>query len=126
MALARLRSFCRSVLRRVEMEHDLADELQFHLERRADDLVARGMTHADAMRTARLEFGSVERYKEETRQSFGLRLVDEFRSDLRYAWRSLRKNKGFAAAAIATLTLGIGANTAVFSVFDAVIRELPV
>src|SRR6187551_320551 len=108
------------------MERELSDELQFHLERRADDLAARGMARAEAMRTARLEFGSPEKYKEETRASRGLRFVDELRSDLRYAWRSLGKNRGFAAAAIATLALGIGANTAVFSVFDAVIRDLPV
>jgi predicted permease len=127
MFWARLRSFARSVMRRSEMESNLSDELQFHLERRAEDLAARtGMTPAEAMRTARIEFGSPEKYKEETRASRGLRFVDELRGDLRFAWRSLRKNKGFAAAAIATLALGIGANTAVFSVFDAVIRDLPV
>jgi hypothetical protein len=127
MFWARLRSFYRSVVHRSEMERNLSDELQFHLERRAEDLAARtGMTQAEAMRAARIEFGSPEKYKEETRASRGLRLVDELRSDLRFAWRSLRKNKGFAAAAIATLALGIGANTAVFSVFDAVIRDLPV
>jgi predicted permease len=127
MVRARLRSFCRSVVQRSEMERELSDELQFHLERRAEDLAARtGMTPGEAMRAARIEFGSPEKYKEETRASRGLRFVDELRSDFRFAWRSLRKNRGFAAAAIATLALGIGANTAVFSVFDAVIRDLPV
>src|SRR5262245_52068547 len=118
---SRLRSLWRSVVHRADVEQSMSDEMQFHLERRADDLAARGMTRAEAMRTARLEFGSVEKYKEETRESRGLRFVDELRADVRFAWRSLRKNKGFAAAAIATLALGIGANTAVFSVFDAVV-----
>ena len=86
MALrARLRSFWRSILHRTDVERNLSDELQFHLERRADDLMARGgLSLEDAMRIARLEFGSVEKYKEEARQSLGLRLVDESRGDLRY------------------------------------------
>jgi predicted permease len=129
MALwARLRSFCRSVFRRSDMERNLSDELQFHLECRSRDLMARGgLSQAEAMRIARLEFGSVEKYKEEARQSVGLRLFDELRGDLRYAFRTLGRNKSFTAAAIVTLALGIGANTAVFSVVDALLlRTLPV
>ena len=79
------------------------------------------------MRRARIEFGSIEKYKEEGRASLGLRLIDDLRSDSRFACRALRKNAGFSAAAIAILALGIGANTAVFSVVDALLLgTLPV
>src|SRR5438093_10740043 len=101
---ARLRSFWHNVLHRSDMERNMSDEVRFHLERRTEHLIARGgLSPAEAMRIARLEFGSVEKYKEEARQSLGLRLVDELRADLRYAFRTFGKSKGFTAAAIATL-----------------------
>ena len=128
MLWSRVRSFCRNAVHRSEMERDMADELQFHLERRAEDLAAhRGLSPAQALRMARIEFGSVEKCKEENRESLGLRILDDARADVRFAIRSFTKSKGFTAAAIATLAIGIGANTAVFSVVDALLlRELPV
>jgi predicted permease len=124
----RARAFWRTIVHRADMEQNLSDEVQFHLERRTADLVARhGVSSDEARRRARLEFGSIEKYKDQTRQSVGLRLLDGLRSDVRYAIRTLARHKTFSAIAIATLALGIGANTAVFSVTDALLlQNLPV
>ena len=117
----------RSLVARGDVERQMADELAFHIEARATDLMTRGgLAREEALRRARLEFGSIERYKEEGRASRGLRLADELSSDLRFARRTFVKHKGFVAAAIAILALGIGTNTAVFSVVDALLSELPV
>ena len=126
--LARMRSWWRSVFHRSAMERNMSEELQFHLACRAHDLVERrGLTPDEAMRVARLEFGSIEKYKEEGRASLGLELLDQLHGDVRYALRMLGRNKVFGAAAVITLALGIGANTAIFSLIDAVmLRLLPI
>src|SRR5215831_6879851 len=117
----------RTWLRRSAFEDDMRDEMRFHLERRAADLVARGVSPADAARQARLEFGPIEKQKDEARAGAGVRLLDEVRGDVRYAIRMVSRNKGFAATAVITLALGIGANTAIFSLIDALmLRSLPV
>jgi predicted permease len=126
--MRKLRTLWTGVVRRGEIERQLADELAFHIEARAADLSARfGFSPAEALRRARLEFGSLEKYKEEARASRGLRLADELRSDIRFARRTFVTHKGFVAAAVSILALGIGINTAVFSVVDAVLlSDLPV
>jgi predicted permease len=124
---SRIRSWLRSLARRDRLEHDMADEVNFHLAARAEDLVRRGISRAEASRRAHLEFGAVDRYKDECRQSLGLRLADELRADLRCSWRQMRKSPAFSLLAIAILAVGIGANVAVFSAVHAVLlRMLPV
>lgn len=114
-------------LGRHAIEQQMRDEMQFHLEARIDTLIAQGMPPVEAARRARLEFGSMEAYREECRASLGYRPWDELRADLRYAARNLRHQPGYAATAIAILALGIGVNSAFFLLYSQyVLKPLPV
>jgi predicted permease len=124
--LARLRSIVRAVLGRARFEAHLADELQFHVESRVEHLVSEGRAPDEARRCARLEFGAIERVREECREATGLRWLDAARRNGRFAFRLLRRDPVFACATVLTLGLSIGANTAVLSLVDAVLfRPLP-
>jgi len=125
--LARFRSWLLRLARRRRLEQEMSEEMAFHIAARAEELAARGIQPADALRQARVEFGGVERYKEECRESVGLRLADELRADLVFAWRQLRRAPVFSIATVGILALGIGASTALFSTVDAaLLRLLPV
>src|ERR1700730_10126266 len=110
-----------SLLQKNSIERELDEEVRFHLERQIAEHAAAGMSPDEARRAAMLEFGGVEQFKEACRETRGINRLETVLADLRYGFRTLGKNPGFTILIVLTLALGVGANTAVFSMVNALL-----
>src|SRR5437016_14072461 len=111
------------VFSRRRLHADLSEEIQEHIEEKVEELVAGGMSRKEAVATARREFGNVTLAEEDSRIVWRWPPVEEFFTDVQYGLRALRRNPMFTAAALLTIAIGIGANTAVFSVVNSVLLK---
>jgi len=116
----------RALFSRTAVDREIDEELRFHIDRQIDAHKKAGLDDAEAVRRVRLEFGGLDQIKEEYRDALGVRIVDDLWRDLRLAVRSLAATPAVSVVAALSLALGIGANTTIFSIVNALIlRPLP-
>ena len=114
-----------NLVRPSRTEREMGDELTFHIQSRAEDLVRKGLSSTDAERQARLDFGGIERYKEQCRDTRSVPVFENALRDLIYAWRSLRRSPVLVLVATLSLGLGIGVNTTLLGALSAIFLRVP-